>query len=303
MPQLAPLFAVRLATRLIVTCSAMVLILNMTEHALAFDCLAYKPERAQGQWHADVVSGKICWYGPNWRSFLPKAKARVESSQLSNSKPKKEVVNRKPDTQVVRTELESSRPDVQIESSKPDTQVVKIENSKPDVQVENSKPDTHVVKIDNSKPDVPIENSKPEIAAVPTSPLAEAVDLDKAQDSSGLRKPTSAEAAEFANAASLEFKPEPAVLDPTPPKMTSEPQSMTDLLVAFSIIALGTIVLVTLIMRSGSEQDVFYTDIEEQRLEYTPVDDELAPPLQPNADDEHVPLEELEHGFLTQSLD
>src|SRR6516225_3118718 len=186
MPQLAPLFAVRLATRLIVTCSAVVLILSMTEHALAFDCLAYKPERAQGQWHADVVSGKICWYGPNWRSFLPKAKARVESSQRSNSKPKIEVVNRKPDTQVVRTELESSRPDVQIENSKPDTQVVKIENSKPDVR---------------------IENSKPEITAVPTSPLAEAVDLDKAQDSSGLRKPTSADAEEFTNAAGLELKP------------------------------------------------------------------------------------------------
>ena len=282
MPQLAPLFAVRLATRLIVTCSAMVLILSMTEHALAFDCLAYKPERAQGQWHADVVSGKICWYGPNWRSFLPKAKARVESSQRSNSKPKIEAVNRKPDTQVVKTELESSKPDVQIENSKPDTQVVKIENSKPDVR---------------------IENSKPEITAVPTSPLAEAVDLDKAQDSSGLRKPTSAEAAEFTNAASLEFKPEPAVLSPAQPEMTSEPQSMTDLLVAFSIIALGTIGLVTLIMRSGSKQGVFYTDLEEQQLEYTPVDDELAPPLQPNADDEHVPLEELEHGFLTQSLD
>ena len=113
---------------------------------------------------------------------------------------------------------------------------------------------------------------------------------------------SSADAEEFTNAAGLELKPEPPVLNPALPETTSEPQNITDLLVAFSIIALGTIGLVTLIMSSGSKQGVFYTDIEEQRLEYTPVDDELAP-LQPNPDDEHVPLEELEHGFLTQSLD
>jgi hypothetical protein len=232
--------------------------------------LAYRPERAQGQWHADVVSGKICWYGPDWRSFLQKPKARVESSQVTNSKPKMKIVNRKPE--VVKTE---------------------VENSKPDAQIENNKP----VKVENSKPDVQIENNKPEIAAVPTSPLAEAVDSDRAQDSSGVRKATPVEAAEFTNAASLEFDSEPAILNPDPPEMTSEPQSMTDLLVAFSIIALGTIGLVTLIMRGGSSQEICDTDIGERPLEHMPVDDELAPPLQPNTDGEYVALEEPEHGF------
>ena len=66
-----------------------------------------------------MVSGKICWQGPNWRSFLPKPKARVESSLLANSKPKMKIVNRKPDTQVVKTKVENSKPDVQVESSKP----------------------------------------------------------------------------------------------------------------------------------------------------------------------------------------
>jgi hypothetical protein len=51
--------------------------------AAALDCLKYKPEGARGQWHADVVSGKICWFGPNWRSFLPKAKPLAESSKIS----------------------------------------------------------------------------------------------------------------------------------------------------------------------------------------------------------------------------
>jgi len=139
----------------------------------------------------------------------------VESSQVENRKPKMKIVNRKPDIHVVKTE---------------------VGNSKPDAQIENSKP----VKVENSKPDVQIEYNKPEIAAVPTSPLAEAVDSDRAQDSYGVRKATPVEAAEFTNAASLEFDSEPAILNPDPPEMTSEPQSMTDLLVAFSIIALGT---------------------------------------------------------------
>ena len=263
MQQRAPLFAIRLGTRLIVTCLAIVLILSMTEHALAFDCLAYKPERAQGQWHADVVSGKICWYGPNWRSFLPKPKARVENSQVTNSK------------------LNVDRSPSQVEKSEDSVQA---DNDKTDAQIENSKP----VKVENSKPDVQIENNKPEIAAVPTSPLAEAVDLDRAQDLSGVRKATPVEAAEFTNAASLEFDSEPAILNSDPPEMTSEPQSMTDLLVAFSIIALGTIGLVTLIMRGGSSQDICDTDIGERPLEHMPVDDELAPPLQPNTDGEYV---------------
>jgi hypothetical protein len=85
--------------------------------------------------------------------------------------------------------------------------------------------------------------------------------------------------------------------------MTSEPQSITDLLIAFSIIALGTGGLVALIKRGISQQNTFDADIEEQPLEHMPVGAELAPPLQPNADDDHASLEEPEHGFLTQSLD
>jgi hypothetical protein len=269
MQQRAPLFAIRLGTRLIVTCLGIVLILGITEHAWAFDCLAYKPESAQGQWHADVVSGKICWYGPKWRSFLPKPKAGVENSQVTNSKPKKKVVNRKPDTQVVKGQ---------------------IENGKRDVQIENAKPDSPVGKVENGKLDVQTENSKSEMPPLPTSPLAKAVDSDRAQDSTGVRKATPVEAAEFTNAASLKFEPEPAA-HPDPPEMTSEPQSITDLLLAFSIVALGTIGFAALILRGGSQQDTFDADLEEQPLEHMHVDDELAPSLQPNADDEHVPLE------------
>jgi hypothetical protein len=66
---------------------ATVLILSFDQHAWALDCLAYKPAGARGQWHADVVAGKICWYGPNWRSFLPKPKLQAESAQAVKSKP------------------------------------------------------------------------------------------------------------------------------------------------------------------------------------------------------------------------
>ena len=69
-----PSFAVWLGSRVIPTSLALALTISITERALAVDCLAYKPDRAQGEWHADVVSGKICWYGPNWRSFLPRPK-------------------------------------------------------------------------------------------------------------------------------------------------------------------------------------------------------------------------------------
>jgi hypothetical protein len=196
----------------------------------------------------------------------------MESSLPANSKLKMRVVNRKPDTQVVKTEVENSKPDVLVEIRKPDTQVVKVENSKPNVQIENGKAD---------------------ISVVPTSPLAQAVDLDRAQESSDSGKPGSVKAAEFTNAVSSELEPKPAVSNATIPGMTSEPQSITDLLVAFSIIAL--------IMR-GIGQQGFYTDIEEQPLEYTFVDEELAPPLQPDANDEHDPLERAGYGFLTQSI-
>jgi hypothetical protein len=184
-----------------------------------------------------------------------------------------EVVDRKPNTQVVKTEVKNSKPDAQIEDNKPDS-------------------NSQVEKVENSKPDVQFVNNKAELSVTSTSPSAEAVDLDR-QESSGLRKPTSVEAAEFTNAASFE---------PALPEMTSEPQSMMDLLVAFSIIGLGTIGLASLIMRGISQQGCCDTDIGEHPLEYTPIDDELAPPLQPNTDDEYVPLEEPEHGFPTQSI-
>jgi hypothetical protein len=105
---------------------------------------------------------------------------------------------------------------------KPETEV---ENSKSDVRTDSSKPE---VQVENSKPDIQIENSNAEISAGSTSPLTEAVGSDRAQDSPGLRKATPVETAEITNAISLEFEPEPAVLNPAPPEMTSEPQSITD---------------------------------------------------------------------------
>ncbi len=141
----------------------------MTERASAFDCLAYKPERAQGQWHADVVSGKICWYGPNWRSFLPKPKSRVENLQVTNRKPV-QFVDRSPS---------------QVEKSKDSVQVA---NDETDAQVENGKPEMS----DDSKP-----------------LATETVETQKTEESSGIRAATPAEAAAFTNSVSLEFTPVP----------------------------------------------------------------------------------------------
>jgi hypothetical protein len=64
---------------------AILLTLTLSTSAMALDCLAYKPEGARGNWHADVVAGKICWFGPNWRSFLPKPKVRAENSSASKN--------------------------------------------------------------------------------------------------------------------------------------------------------------------------------------------------------------------------
>jgi hypothetical protein len=69
------------------TLIAIMVVISIGSSASAFDCLAYKPAGAQGQWHAEVVAGKICWYGANWRSFLPKPKPRVESSHAANGRP------------------------------------------------------------------------------------------------------------------------------------------------------------------------------------------------------------------------
>ena len=74
---LKPMVAVLIAT---------VLVITLGQRAWALDCLAYKPAGARGQWHADVVAGKICWYGPNWRSFLPKPKLQAESAQAVKGK-------------------------------------------------------------------------------------------------------------------------------------------------------------------------------------------------------------------------
>lgn len=251
-------FAVWLGSRVIPACLAFALTISITERALALDCLAYKPERAVGQWHAEVISGKICWQGPNWRSFLPKSKARVENSRLADSKPRMKVVKPKPDT------LVATPRKTEVENNKPDAQIVMVENSKPDVQIENSMPET-----------------------VPTSPLSEAADLYRTQDLSTVRKET----AEFTNAASLKFNHKPAILKTDPPK-TDEPQSVMELLFAFGIVALGTGALVMLIMRARSPQDISDIDVGEQPVEHILVDDELAPPLQPNSDEEHIVVKE-----------
>ena len=130
MEQAVPSFAVWLGTRVIPTCLAIACTISMTGRSLAFDCLAYKPERAQGQWHADVVSGKICWYGPNWRSFLPKPKARVENSQVTNTEPVTQFVDRSP------SQVEKRKDSVQAANDRTDAQV---ENGKPEIS-DNSKP-------------------------------------------------------------------------------------------------------------------------------------------------------------------
>jgi hypothetical protein len=228
MKQRAPLFAGWLATPVIATCLAIVLIISMGEGALAFDCLAYKPERAQGQWHADVVAGKICWSGPNWRSFLPKPKARADSSRVTNNRP-----------------------------------VTQVENSKPHTQVEKSKPD---IQIENSQPEVSVENPKPEISVVSKSLPSEALDAEKAQVSPGLREATRAEAAAFTNAVSPQVAVAPTRSSASS-KTPTESESIADLLLAFSLVALGTIGLVTLIMMRGRNEVISETDVEAQPLE------------------------------------
>ena len=240
MQQRAPLFAIRLGTRLIVTCLAIVLILSMTEHALAFDCLAYKPERAQGQWHADVVSGKICWYGSNWRSFLPKPNSRAENSHVTNK-----FVDRSPS---------------------------QVEKSKDSVQA------------DNDKTDAQVENGKPEISADPKR-ATETVETQKTEDSSGIHEATPAEAAAFRNAVSLKFTPAPT--KNSNPAGASPQANIRDLLIAMTVVALGTVALVALFLKAGRTRAESESDTEAEQFEFVPVDADLAPPLQPNSDDEH----------------
>jgi hypothetical protein len=165
-----PSFVVWLGSRVIPTCLAMALTVSMTERASAFDCLAYKPERVQGQWHADVVSGKICWYGPNWRSFLPRPKSRAENPHITNRKPVTQVVDRSP------SEVEQRTDSVQVANDKTDAQ---------------------------------FENGKPEISADSEPSTSETVDREKTEEASGIHEATPAEAAAFRNAVSLKFTPAP----------------------------------------------------------------------------------------------
>ena len=167
MEQAVPSFGVWLGSRVIPASLALTLTISITERALAVDCLAYKPDRAQGEWHADVVSGKICWYGPNWRSFLPRPKSRAENSRVTKRKPV-----------------------AQLAGSP--TQVGKAKDS---VQAGNDKIDVHV------------ENDKPEISANSEPSTRETVDTEKTYELSGIREATSAEAAAFTNAVSLKFTP------------------------------------------------------------------------------------------------
>ena len=73
--------AERISMRLPVMLLAIFFTVCAGQSALALDCLKYKPAGARGDWHADVVAGKICWFGPNWRAFLPKPKVRVEDAK------------------------------------------------------------------------------------------------------------------------------------------------------------------------------------------------------------------------------
>ena len=240
------MFALWFAMRVITTCSAMVLMMSMAERASALDCLAYRPEKAQGQWHADVVAGKICWYGPNWRSFLPKPKARAESSHVTNRKPVTQLVNREP------------------------------------VQVDKS---SDSVKADNGKTDAQVENGKPEISTDSKPLPTEAVDRKKAEELSGLREATPAEAAVFTNAVSLKFTP---ALTKNSEGAEVTPQSnILGLFIALTVVVLGTAALVMLILKHGRRPEYFEPDLEEAACEQVPVDVEFTPPLQPNSDDEH----------------
>jgi hypothetical protein len=246
MEQAVPSFAVWLGTRVIPTCLVMALTISVTERALAFDCLAYKPERAQGQWHADVVSGKICWYGPNWRSFLPKPKARAENSHVTNSKPVTQLVNREP---------------------------IQVEKSNDSIQA------------DNSKTDAQVENGKPEISADSKLLPTEAVDSTKTEEFSGLREATPAETAAFTNAVSLEFT-HGSAKNSNPAEVTPQ-TNILDLLIALTVVALGTVALAALFLKAGKTQAEFESDPEPEPLEFVPVDDDLAPPLQPDSDEKH----------------
>jgi hypothetical protein len=241
----SPLFEVWLAARVIL---AFVLIISVGEGALAFDCLAYKPEGARGDWHADVVAGKICWYDPNWHSFLPKPKTHVGGSRLVITEPDRRVAN-----------------------------------SQPHPPVEKSTP-VETTRVENSKPDVPLENDKSEISAVSTSSPTDVVDVERAQESLGLREANPAKAATFANPSSLEFEPA-APQDPAPPEIAPQ-TNIAHLLIAFSMVALGTIALAWLIMKVGKQQVDFEAETDQEGLE--PVDvsvEEQSQPLQPTGDE------------------
>ncbi len=255
MKQCAPLFALWLATRVVATSLVIVLFINMAEPAVAFDCLAYKPERAQGQWHADVIAGKICWYGPNWRSFLAKPKAHMENSRVTNSTPVTQVVNSEP---------------------------IALKRRKAGIQTENGNPDAQV---DNIKPDVPTENRKPEIAADSTLLKVKPIDAESAQESPGLREATPAEAAAFSNVASLELKPA-GISNLSQGEIAPQP-NLRDLLIALTVVVFGTVGLGTLILKIGSQKVDSEADVDSEALELVPVYVEIVPPLQPGAADEH----------------
>ena len=124
MEQAVPSFAVWLGSRVIPASLALALTISITERALAFDCLAYKPDRAQGEWHADVVSGKICWYGPNWRSFLPRPKSHVENSHVTKRKPVAQLADRSP------SQIDKTKDSVQADND------IHLENGKPEISPE-----------------------------------------------------------------------------------------------------------------------------------------------------------------------
>ena len=251
MEQAVPSFAVWLGARVVPTCLAVALTVSMTERAFAVNCLAYKPDRAQGQWHAEVVAGKICWYGPNWRSFLPRPKSRAESSDVTNRNRATQLVDRSP------------------------TQVDISEDS---------------VRVNNDKNDVQIENTHPEKSAGPLT--SETLDIEKTKQSSGLREATPAQAAAFKKVFSLKI---------TPPRTKNSSAAgagpdtnISDFFIAMTVVALAAVGLAALILKVGRREGEFETDPEAEQYEFMPVEAGLAPPLQPNIDDENQ--------FATSSL-
>jgi hypothetical protein len=160
-------------------------------------------------------------------------------------------------------------------------------------QVANPKPTTHFVarrpsqvekskdsvQVPNDKIDAQVENGKPEI-----SDDSKPVETQNTEESSGIREATPAEAAAFRNAVSI-FTPAPT--KNSNPAGASPQVNIRDLLIAMTVVALGSVALVALFLKAGRTQVESESDTEAEQFEFVPIDASLAPPLQPNSNDEH----------------